>query len=233
MNDWFEWNGIKCTDLGIHVSEHPPITVPEPRLTFTEIPGRPGSLTTVEADDVYEDMVLPVTCFIENTARINAITRYLKGAGKVVFANRQGGFYHARIVNQIPFEQILRGRPNRSFTVNFRCSPPFWYDSNPSNVTITTASYILTNPGNVYSEPIISVYGTGDMTLIINDTFIELDAVSNGITINSVIQEAYQGKTLLNDKMEGDFPVLKPGTNLISWSGGVTRLVIAPNWRYL
>ena len=51
--------------------------------------------------------------------------------------------------------------------------------------------------------------------------------------IKKLIQEAYQGKTLLNDKMEGDFPVLKPGTNLISWSGGVTRLVIQPNWRYL
>ncbi len=49
----------------------------------------------------------------------------------------------------------------------------------------------------------------------------------------SVIQEAYQGETLLNEKMEGDFPVLKPGNNLISWSGDVNRVVIAPNWRYL
>ena len=27
--------------------------------------------------------------------------------------------------------------------------------------------------------------------------------------------------------------IRKPGTNLISWSGGVTRLVVQPNWRYL
>ena len=42
-----------------------------------------------------------------------------------------------------------------------------------------------------------------------------------------------EGETLLNEKMEGDFPVLKPGDNLISWSGDVSRLVIVPNWRYL
>ena len=66
-----------------------------------------------------------------------------------------------------------------------------------------------------------------------NDTFIELEGIENGIVLNSVIQEAYQGETLLNEKMEGDFPVLKPGNNLISWSGDVSRLVIVPNWRYL
>ena len=233
MNNYFIWNGTRSTDYGVFVSEQPPITLPKERSKQTTIPGRPGSLTTLEGDDVYEDLTLTATCFIRNPALIPGIGSWLKGGGKVTFANRPGGYYNARISNQIPFEKILRGNPHCSFAVNFLCSPPFWYDSNPSNVTITTPSYILTNPGNVYSEPIISVYGTGDMTIIINDTFIELDAVSNGITINSVIQEAYQGKTLLNDKMEGDFPVLKPGANLISWSGSVTRLVIQPNWRYL
>jgi phage-related protein len=33
--------------------------------------------------------------------------------------------------------------------------------------------------------------------------------------------------------MDGEFPLLKPGNNLISWSGDVTSLVIQPNWRYL
>jgi len=117
--------------------------------------------------------------------------------------------------------------------VNFRCSPPFWYVSNPDEVTITTSSAVVVNPGSVYSEPIIHVYGSGDFTLIVNDTFIELEGIENGIVLNSVIQEAYQGETLLNEKMEGDFPVLKPGNNLISWSGDVSRLVIVPNWRYL
>ncbi|MBR1559690.1 MAG: phage tail protein, partial [Clostridia bacterium] len=81
--------------------------------------------------------------------------------------------------------------------------------------------------------PIIHVYGSGDATLIINDTFVELEGIEDSITLNSVIQEAYQGETLLNEKMEGEFPVLKPGNNLISYTGDVSRIVIAPNWRYL
>ena len=66
-----------------------------------------------------------------------------------------------------------------------------------------------------------------------NNAFVELEDIEDSITLNSVIQEAYQGEMLLNEKMEGDFPILKPGNNLISWSGEVSRLVVEPNWRYL
>ena len=233
MNDWFEWNGVRCTEYGIYISEQPPITIPQERSTQTKIPGRPGSLITLEGDDVYDDLTLTATCFIRDPALIPSIAAWLKGGGTVTFANRPGGFYHARIANQIPFEKILRGNPHCSFAVNFRCSPPFWYVSNPGEVTITTSSYVLVNPGSVYSEPIIYVYGNGDMTLIVNDNFVELEGIEDSIILNSVVQEAYQGEMLLNEKMDGEFPVLKPGNNLISYSGDISRVIIAPNWRYV
>ena len=233
LKDWFEWNGVRCTQYGIHVQDQPSLTIPTERAVVTTIPGRPGSLTTLEGEDVYDDLTLTATCFIRDPALIPSIAAWLKGSGMVTFANRPGGFYYARISNQIAFEKILRGNPNCSFAVNFRCSPPFWYVSNPAEVTITTSSYVLVNPGSIYSEPIIHVYGSGDITLIVNDAFVELEDVENNITLNSVIQEAYQGETLLNEKMDGDFPVLKPGDNLFSWSGDVSRVVIEPNWRYL
>ena len=233
MQDWFEWNGTRCTEYGIYVSEQPSVTIPQERSTQTKIPGRPGTLTTLEGEDVYDEMTLTATCFIRDHALISSIAGWLKGGGKVTFANRPGGFYHARIANQIPFEKILRGNPHCSFAVNFRCSPPFWYASDVEDVEITTSSYVLVNPGSVYSEPIIQVFGSGDITLIINDSFIELEGIEGSITLNSVIQETYQGETLLNEKMEGEFPRLKPGNNLISWTGSVSRLVVTPNWRWL
>ena len=48
-----------------------------------------------------------------------------------------------------------------------------------------------------------------------------------------VLQEAYLGTTLMNNHMSGDFPVLKPGANAISWSGTVTKVIIQPRWRFL
>ena len=233
MIDWFEWNGTRCTEYGIYVSEQPPVTIPQERSKQTTIPGRPGSLSTLEGEDVYDDLTLTATCFIRDPAFIPSIAAWLKGGGTVTFANRPGGFYHAHVSNQIPFEKILRGNPHRSFAVNFRCSPPFWYVNNPAEVTISNGSAVVVNPGSVYSEPIFHVYGSGDITLIVNDTFIELEGIEDSIVLNSVIQEAYQGEMLLNEKVEGDFPVLKPGNNLISYSGDISRVIIAPNWRYV
>ena len=232
MTDYFIWNGVDCRTKGIHVSELPPITIPLERSKQTNVPGRPGSLTQLEGDDVYDDMILTATCFIADPAQIPAIAAWLKGKGTVTFANRTGGHYNARIANQIPFEKVLRGNPHCSFAVNFRCYP-FWYQENVSDVTITTSGDTITNPGSVYSEPLITVYGSGNITLMVGTMIVELTNVSSSIVLDCALKEAYKGTTLMNDHMSGDFPVLKPGLNAVSWSGNVTRIVIKPNWRYL
>ena len=72
---------------------------------------------------VYDDLLLTATCFISDTAQIPVIGAWLKGSGTVTFANRTGGYYKARIANQIPFEKVLRGNPHCTFAVNFRCYP--------------------------------------------------------------------------------------------------------------
>ena len=177
-------------------------------------------------------MILTATCFISDPVQIPAIAAWLKGKGTGTFAHRTGGHYNARIANQIPFEKVLRGNPHRSFAVNFRCYP-FWYQENVSDVTITTSGGTITNPGSVYSEPLITVYGSGNITLMVGTTIVELTNVSGSIVLDCALKEAYKGTTLMNDHMSGDFPVLKPGLNAVSWSGNVTRIVTKPNWRYL
>ena len=232
MMDWFEWNGIRCTEYGIHVLEQPPITVPAERVTHTNVPGRPGSLTTLEGDDVYDDLILTATCLIADPDRIPEIAAWLKGSGTVTFANREGGFYFARIANQIEFAKVLRGNPHRSFAVNFRCKP-FWYLANVEPITLTSSTSIINNPGSVYSEPVITVYGSGEVMLMVGMTIVELSDVSGSITIDTSLMEAYAGDISANSCMNGDFPRLQPGQNAISWSGDVTRIVVQPNWRML
>lgn len=231
MMDWFEWNGVRCTQYGIHVLEQPPVTIPSERVAFTDVPGRSGSLTQLEGDDVYDDMVLTATCLIDDPSRIPEIAAWLRGSGTVTFANRQGGFYHARVVNQIPFEKILRGNPHRSFAVNFRCKP-FWYLSDVEPITLTTSGTFITNPSSVVSEPVITVYGSGEITLMIGMTITELE-IRDKITLDTPLMEAYAGATSMNSCMSGDFPSLLPGKNAVNWSGNVSKVEIQPNWRRL
>lgn len=232
MNDWFEWNGVRCTQYGLHVSQQPALTRPPERATFTNVPGRSGTLTTLEGEDVYDDLILSAECFVADVSRLNEICGWLKGGGTVTFADRPGGFYYARIVNQIAFERILRGNSHRSFAVNFRCQP-FWYEKNVQPTTLTQSTGILNNPGNVPSEPVIAVHGSGEITLMVGLTIVELEGVSGSITLDTPLMEAYSGTSSRNSNMSGDFPLLMPGMNAISWTGSVTKVVIQPNWRYL
>ena len=64
-------------------------------------------------------------------------------------------------------------------------------------------------------------------------TIVELSDIAGSITLDTPLMEAYNGVTSMNSCMSGDYPTLLPGTNAISWSGNVSRVVIQPNWRTL
>ena len=99
--------------------------------------------------------------------------------------------------------------------------------------TLTGSTSLLINPGSVYSEPTITVYGSGEITLMVGTQIVELTDIEDSITLNTSLMEAYKGDLGMNSCMSGEFPVLKPGANAISWSGNVTKVEVQPNWRFL
>lgn len=208
------------------------MTLPAERVTFTDVPGRSGSLTTLEGEDVYEDVVLTAQCFIQSGARVPEIAAWLRGSGTVTFANRDGGFYYARVVNQIPFEKILRGNPHLAFAVNFRCKP-FWYQKDVAPITLTQSGSFVTNPGSVHAEPVITVYGTGAITLMVGMSITELEGVSGSVTLDTPLMEAYSEATSMNGRHERRFSDTFAGTKAVSWTGNVTKVVVEANWRWL
>jgi len=230
--DWFEWNGTRCTEYGIHVVRQPEIIRPPERVTFTAVPGRNGTLTTLEGQDIYDDFILSVECTISDTSRLNDITQWLKGSDKVTFANRQGGFYYAHIVNQIPFEQVLRGHPHRRLTVNFRCQP-FFYLSDVEDILVSESGTFINNPGNVFSEPVLSVVLTGDAEITVGNSYFAITGLTGTVTVDTPLMETYKTYSSHNSHMSGDYPTLLVGQNITTWTGGVAQIIIKPNWRVL
>jgi phage-related protein len=63
---------------------------------------------------------------------------------------------------------------------------------------------------------------------------VELEGVSGGAILDTELMDVLNlaGTQLLNNIATLDeFPTLKPGTNIVSWTGNVTRLTITPRWR--
>lgn len=251
MNDWFIWNGVKCTDIGMHVLTPPPIVAAKERLEEIEIPGKSGTYTFKQGDNVYDDINLSVSCIIDDMYReekgtkidvISEISRWLRGSGNVTFHNRPEGYYKARIANQISFEKVLRGNPHRIFSLEFRCKPFFNLFSGDEPFMITKTSR-LTNLGNVESEPLLKITGTGEgtimcggSTMIINN-FDDIDY----LMIDSEAKIVYTGEPgnasdpvrLMGTKVTGDWLKIPENKSFFTIQGNISSVTITPRWRYI
>ena len=245
MQNWFRWNGISCLEYGIIVTELPVITTAKERVEEVQVPGRSGTLHIPDGVDVYDSVNMKLTCYIRNPARIWEISAWLRGEGKIEFANRAGGYYYGRLVNEIAFNKIMRGHSQMNFELEFRCKP-FWYSLPVESVTFDTQGAILLGEGTIYAEPIITLAATGDITLMVNDTTVFLDSLGGNITLDCAAGIAYSisdGELVwAGDKVtleDGEWPTLKGSgaNNLLNWTvvspSTFTSLTITPNWRYL
>lgn len=95
-------------------------------------------------------------------------------------------------------------------------------------------SISITNDGNIFSRPQITLTGTGTINLSLNGEqlfVVDLDTGNNSITIDTAALEAYYNDTpelLANRAVDGDYDNFKLniGSNTISWSGDLTGIVI-------
>lgn len=229
MNDYFVWNGVNSQTKGIHVSAFPPRIIPAERESTSKIPGRSGSLTVLEGESVYDDVVLTCTCWIDRESRIDELIPWLRGSGTVTFGNRTNGYYNARIANQISFEKVLRGAPQREFKVNFRCNPMFYL--NTADTTLTQSGTFLQNMGTIYAEPVLKVTLTADAQISVGSTIFQLQGTTGEITVDTPRLECRKGVLNAGGNMVGSFPVIPKAGAYVNWTGGVSRIVVTPNWR--
>ncbi len=89
----------------------------------------------------------------------------------------------------------------------------------------------------VTTEELLQAYEEHGLTAHRNTVRDDLATLQEeGIEIDSVRVGKGKGHYIANrsfEFMSGDFPVLKPGLNAVSWSGNVSNIIVRPNWRYL
>lgn len=222
-------------DFGIYVALRPNIPSPKRRVSYVDVPGRDSSLRRDEG--TYEDITLSVECsFIGDTyQKISDLKAWLLNAGEtdLVFSYQPDKKYIAQVVNSIDFEVVLKITSH--FIIVFNCQP-FQYATENESVYITTNSTIL-NPGTAISFPTIKVNGTGAGSVTVNGKSVSFSGIDEHVILNSEIQETYKdtGTELINKNgtKTGEYPVLLPGKNTISFLGEITSLEITPNWRWL
>lgn len=212
------------------ISELSPISSPEMRVDITEIDGADGDIVDELGYKAYDKSI---KIGLRNTKNIDKIIKFFSGSGNLVLSNEPDKVYIARIYKKIDYERLLTFRTAK---VTFHVQP-FKYALNeaPFVFNITDKAEVkVTNIGFEKSKPIITLYGSGEVTLTINgyDVFtINID--DEYVVIDSMQLEAYKNSTLKNRNMSGKFPILDVGINTISWTGNLTKLIVEPKSRWL
>jgi predicted phage tail component-like protein len=228
------WRGNDSREIkGLIISELPPISKPQMRVSETVIDGVDGSIIEELGYSSYDKALI---IGIKGNADIDEIIAYFTGNGEVVFSNEPYRCYKATIVSQIDFERLVR---YRVATVTFRVQP-FKYEYEEEKTIVSAENMgeqvLVVNEGNYFSKPVIEIGGSGSVELIVNGNKMFRYTFPDGeysVIVDSEKQDAYFGSVLKNRNMSGEFPTFDIGINTITWEGNVTSLSISSKSRWL
>lgn len=224
-------------ELDLFIKARPDIPIPEKNINLIDIEGMNGSLT--EDLGTYKDIEIPIDFTIVNKLEFHDKLRYIKAwllnisNNKLVFSDDTGFFYK---VNYVKLDSsILRTyKIMGGFKATFVCKPFSFAFSGLNKATLTTSGTTIVNSGAEKCDPIITAYGTGVVNLFVNNREIILKNLVGNITLDSTLKEAYNSTYAnLNDTINGNYPYLDIGKNIITWTGTITKVEIIPNWIFL
>lgn len=226
-------NGINSNTIsGLIIQELAPISKPQKKVKITEIEGKDGDIIDELGYEAYDKTI---KIGLSRNYDIDQIIKYFNSSGKVTFSNENDKYYLYTITKKIDFERLVRFR---TATVTFHVQPfKYKVDEELVDVSISNQTSItVENIGLEVSKPIITLYGSGIIELSINNSAVfQVNIDEDYLTIDSINEEAFKDtlSNLKNRKMSGDFPILNPGENVITWTGNLTRIIVDPKSRWL
>ncbi len=223
---YFIFKGISSDTMGVILTELPPITKPPKKYRKYDVIGKDG---TEIKEDGYTSYPKPLSIGIKDPSNIDQIIDWLDGSGQLIISSEPDKFYTAKILEQADYTSLLRFR---QATVVFEIQPFKYAVAN--DVITKTSPFSITNDGNYYCLPTLTIYGSGNVTVKLDGADIfTITSVPSSITVDGMTHNCYNGAAKLNRKKIGDYLRLPTGTHTISWTGTVSKVEMAVNKRWL
>lgn len=237
---YFTYNGRSSEEFGLHIEKKDVFSAPEYDAAFTSIPGRNGDL--IISNRRFANIKVSYTVFLarKNITALSDVLRAVKG-----WLYTEPDRYHA-ITDSYDIGHLRYGvisgnldieeQFNKlgSFRVTFNCKP-FKYSLEGLQEISVESGGSLFNPEAFAAKPVITLKGSGDFSLTLqNGEYIKtwnFKGIEGGVVCDSEQMNFYYGTVLLNDKVTGDgFPELNPGETVLTVSGGVSEIKATPRW---
>ena len=231
MQPYFIWNGVDSRQMGVIVSSFPPIIRPPERVIQQTIPGRAGALTLTEGADIYDSYIKQFVIGLRPGADAQAVIRWLRGSGEMVFGNEPDKLYFGRILAAVQFDKVGSWRL-KSAGVQFYVQPFKGQNPKEPDFTVSSTTTTLYNPGDVASRPLLTIGSAGNVSIQIGSASMTITSAPAGLKVDCDAGVMVSSSTLWTGGWSGEFLTIAPGNNAVTIAGGGT-ITVTPHWRWL
>ena len=245
MTNFFTYNGKHSVDFGIRIKSKNIFSTPKLDASFVSIPGRNGDL--IDSKKRFANVTVSYTCFVpaksvvELSNKLTNIKKWLYE--KCDEYHPLSDTYDPLFERQAVFNSKLdiSDEANKigTFTVSFNCKPQRYSIIGTATITLGNGTNALNNPFPFDALPYMKIYkGANYSNVIITIqqesattrktwTFMNINEY---VESDSELMNFFKGNILKNSDVLGeDFPVLKPGFNIIQISG-CEKIEIKTRW---
>ena len=231
MSNYLKVNDFATSDLrNCVVVDFGTIRSATPRFSEQLKPfGMNGSYNQEEG--AYESYERTIRVFFERFSDLATLVEKFKAVGnQLEFSNQPDSVFYADLLDT---EITPKGMYGWELSVKLDVQP-FRYQKTSTPVVLTSAGTI-DNIGTVYSEPIIDIEGSGDVSLTIGRKTMYL-TVNTKATIDCRHgkQNIYNASGVVQNTLRkrGGFFEIPVGRSGVTFTGNIRKVTIKPNWRY-
>ena len=226
------FNNKSSADCRIQVAHPPGYAYPERDYTITHIPGRNGDI--IQDNGCYKNVErtyeVSFDALNEDFATYaNAVSAWLHsttGYARLEDSYEPNYYRMATYQESNIFENLYNQAGTA--TIVFECKPQRFLKTGDNTIAIQNSLTIM-NPTGFEAYPLFKVTGTSGV-LTVNGNSIAISSIDGFVMLDCELQDAYKENINKNSTISGTFPVLKPGSNTIRWTGSISSVTMKPRW---
>ena len=226
------FNNKSSADCRIQVAHPPGYAYPERDYTITHIPGRNGDI--IQDNGCYKNVerTYEVSFDVPNedfATYANAVSAWLHSTTGYARLedSYEPNYYRMATYHESNIFENLYNQAGTA-TIVFECKPQRFLKTGDNTIAIQNSLTIM-NPTGFEAYPLFKVTGTSGV-LTVNGNSITISSIDGFIMLDCELQDAYKENINKNSTISGTFPVLKPGSNTIRWTGSISSVTMKPRW---
>ena len=239
---YFILDGVNSEDYNLFIQRTPLIETPSRRVELRNAFGVHGGIPYDEK--AYDNTTMELLMFIDGNDQIKdreKVDSLLRNKG--VFKEfipywDPDKIYYIMNSEKTQYESPSWYGEKQALQANFTVKP-YKYLRNAEDIVFTTSAKAVNPFLDEVAQPLITIEGTGDVTLKVNGVNYLIQNVTESVTVDSERYSTYRRLSSgfienQNSKYrQKNYPIFTPGSNSISVSGKVTKVTIQPRWRSL